>query len=208
MTEKLLFELITPGSASLNEVSTAIPPDQIAAAETKQLIAAMLAIASGRQGDIEKKTMVGLAAPQLGINKRVIVVDVTSTGMGEVPELRAYINPVITARSSQTELGREGCFSTGNVCGAVERASEVTIEAYDQAGKLVKEQYIGFTARIFQHEVDHLDGIRFPDRITEVSNLHWVEDEQFGDYREQWLTWPTHCDRKTWEAVKSDQKSN
>jgi peptide deformylase len=208
MTKKPPYELVAPESASLNGVSVAVPVKELAAADTQQLIVAMLAIANGTQGDKNVRTMVGLSAPQVGANKRIIVVDVTSTGMGETPELRVYVNPVITERSSATEPGREGCFSTGNICGIVQRASEITIEAYDRDGERVVERHKGFTARIFQHEVDHLDGIRFPDRIMNDSNLHWVEPEKFGDYREHWQTWPTHCSRSIWEAMKSGQKSN
>ncbi len=208
MMEKPLFELIAPESALLNGVSVVVPVREIVAAETQQLIDAMLATATGIQGDKNVRTVVGLAAPQVGVNKRIIVVDVTSTGMGETPELRVYVNPVITERSSATEAGREGCFSTGNICGIVQRATRITVRAYNREGEPVQEQYEGFTARIFQHEVDHLDGVRFPDRIEDDSQLHWVEADQFGDYREHWQTWPTHCSRSTWEAMKAGQTSN
>jgi len=165
----------------------------------------MLAIANGIQGDKNKRTVVGLAAPQVGISKRIIVVDITSVGMGEKPDLQVYINPVITNRSTETEIGREGCFSTGNVCGIVDRSSEVTVEGFDRNGVPLKEVYRGFTARVFQHETDHLDGIRFPDRITDDADLHWVEPDQFGDYREQWRQWGVHCTRDAWETVKSSE---
>lgn len=208
MTKKLSFELIAPKSASLNKVSAAVPLDEISSNETQLLITAMLAIATGIQDDKKVRTMVGLAAPQVGTNKRIIVVDVTSTGMGETPELRVYVNPFITERSPETEAGREGCFSTGNICGIVQRASQITIRAYNREGEPVQEQHKGFTARIFQHEVDHLDGVRFPDSIEDDNKLHWVEPERFGDYREHWQTWQAHCDRSVWEAMKSGHKSN
>ena len=146
--------------------------------------------------------MVGLAAPQLGISKRIIIVDVASTGMGGTPDLRAYINPKIVERSDQTEQGREGCFSTGNVCGIVERSSNIGIEALDRDGNPLSENWDSFTARIFQHEIDHLDGIRFPERIKDDTKLHWVEPEQFGEYRVHWADWAELCPRATWEAVK------
>jgi Polypeptide deformylase len=65
----------------------------------------------------------------------------------------------------------------------------------------------GFTARIAQHETDHLDGIRFPDRIPvdQPDKLHWVEPEQFPDYRLNWATWKQLCPRERWEAMKQGE---
>ena len=197
------LEPVPPSSDNLNQPSLEIVPADILSADTQWLIIEMEAIANGTQGDAKTRTMVGLAAPQVGVNKRIIVVDVTSTGRGEVPDLRVYVNPVITPLSPATELNREGCFSAGNVCGVVERASQVLVEAYDRNGNPIHETYSGFTARIFQHETDHLDGIRFPERISDDSRLHWVEPNQYGEYREQWPDWPVKCSREAWEAIKS-----
>lgn len=195
--------LVSPSSQILNEVAEPISPKIIRSPEIQALIDAMLSIAQGEQGDAKRKTMVGLAAPQVGISKRIIIVDTTSTGMGETPHLQVYINPVITKRSKQTEPGREGCYSTGNVCGIVERATEITIEAHDRNGQPVSETWSGFTARIFQHEVDHLDGIRFPDRIHDDTKLHWVEADQFDEYRIHWSIWGVTCPRERWDAIKA-----
>ena len=208
MSEKIAkahLEPISPHSDMLSKRAEMVPPEAIASPDTQWIVDELLAIAKGLQGDKKKRTMVGLAAPQVGVSKRIIAVDVSSTGMGEKPNLRVYLNPVIASRSSTTEIGREGCFSTGNVCGIVDRASHITIEAYDRDGNPVREDYRGFTARIFQHEIDHLDGIRFPDRITDDINLHWVEPGQFGDYREHWRDWNKHCTRETWEAIKAPE---
>lgn len=199
------FGLISPEATSLNITSAMVPVEQISSKKTQELIDAMLAIANGKQGNKKLRTMVGLAAVQIGVNRRVIIVDVASTGMGEKPQLRVFINPIITSQSSKTEAGREGCFSTGNVCGIVQRPVKITVEAYDREGKFITEKYNGFTARVVQHEVDHLEGIRFPDRITEDSDLHWVQGEEFGNYREHWQNWPTHCARSTWESIKLGQ---
>ncbi len=201
---KAHLELIPPKSKTLNQRSAELAHNLVKSRETQWIIDEMMAIAKGTHSDDKKRTMVGLAAPQVGINKRIIVVDVASTGHGENPDLRAYINPLITARSATTEIGREGCFSTGNVCGIVDRAREITIQALNRDGEVVNESYIDFTARIFQHETDHLDGLRFPDRITDDKRLHWVESDQFGDYREHWQDWSILCARDTWESIKTE----
>lgn len=193
---------VAPSAEILNEKATDIAMTEILSHETQWLVDEMFKVANGTQGDTKRRTMVGLAAPQLGISKRIIIVDVASTGMGETPDLRAYINPKIVERSDQTEQGREGCFSTGNVCGIVERSSNIGIEALDRDGNPLSENWDSFTARIFQHEIDHLDGIRFPERIKDDTKLHWVEPEQFGEYRVHWADWAELCPRATWEAVK------
>lgn len=200
--QKQSFDLIPPSSEILNTVSDEIEPSSIISKEVQDLIDGMLDVANGEQGDTKRRTMVGLAAPQLGVAKRIIIVDTASTGMGEAPELQAFINPKIVAKSEITEQGREGCFSTGNVCGNVDRSSEVVVEAFNRKGELVSGTWTGFTARIFQHEIDHLDGIRFPDRITDETKLHWVEPDKFGEYRTKWVDWDEFCPRERWEAIK------
>lgn len=200
------LELIPPESQSLNEISHAVSVDEFTSTETRELIAGMFLVAKGLQSDAQKPTMVGLAAPQLGLHKRVILVDVTATGSGSEPLLRVYINPVIVSHSPDYEIGREGCFSTSSICGVVPRFREVTIEAFDEEGNRLNETHTGFTARIFQHEIDHLDGVRFPDRITDDANLHWVEPNAFGAYRERWSEWDVRCDRETWERLKKGDK--
>ncbi|MGH9856743.1 MAG: peptide deformylase, partial [Acidobacteriota bacterium] len=119
-------------------------------------------------------------------------------GGGEQPDLKEFINPEIIESSDELEEGREGCFSTSRVCGIVERAKKVRVRAYNRQGELFEHEFEGFPARVAQHEIDHLDGIRFPDRITDDRNLHWVEENEFGDYRENWRNWAVNCSREKW----------
>ena len=149
--------------------------------------------------------MVGLAAPQLGISKRIIVIGIDADGMGKNPDFKVYVNPHVTRRSAEINIDREGCYSTGRVCGIVERADSINITALDRFGNAVAETHDGFVARIFQHEVDHLDGLRFPDRITKADDLLWVEPADFGEFREHWQDWPAKCSRDKWEAIKHGQ---
>lgn len=197
------LKLTEPTDPILNKRAEEISVEDISSDEIKNLIDDLLALAKGKQGDPKRRTMVGLAGPQVGVLKRIIVVAVKATGLGEEPDLNIFINPEIVERSKENEEGREGCFSTGHICGIVSRAHEVTVRAFNREGKLIQETFSGFVARIFQHEIDHLDGIRFPDRIDDDEHLHWVKAEEFGEYREHWQHWDKHCSRDTWEVMKS-----
>lgn len=195
--------LVPPGSDILNQVAMAVPESSIKAPAFQVLIDAMLAFARGEQGNAQRPTLVGLAAPQVGIPRRIIIVGVNAEGKGEVPDLKAYINPKLVRRSRETALYREGCYSTGSVCGVLKRSALIKVQALDSSGTVVEEEHEGVPARIFQHEIDHLDGIRFPDRVTDDKRLHWVPPEEFGQYREHWQDWPKLASREQWTAIKT-----
>ena len=194
---------VPPSSKILNQVAEPVDVKDIKSPEIQKLISKLLIVAKGRQGDASFPTLVGLAAPQIGFSKRIVIIGTNSVGDGKQPQLEVFINPELTNFSEDTVDGREGCFSTSRVCGIVERFSQVTIEAYDKNGIKFKRILEGFPARIAQHEIDHLNGTRFPDRIKDDSMLHWVEEDQFGEYRKNWKSWATLCPRSKWLAIKS-----
>lgn len=197
------LHLVPPSSKILNEVAKAVLVPDIASPKMQELIKQLFDVAYGLQGDAKKPTLVGLAAPQIGVALRVILVDIDADGSGSTPNLQEFINPEIIFIDKETVEGREGCFSTGRVCGIVKRSKKVRITGYDRSGNIINYELEGFPARVAQHEVDHLNGIRFPDRITDKKKLHWVEENEFGDYRNQWRTWDKLCSRKTWNEIKS-----
>jgi peptide deformylase len=115
---------------------------------------------------------VGLAAPQIDIPLRVIVVEYADEEKeGVSPKLYAVVNPEITRFSKDTEIGTEGCLSIPGIVGDVDRPLAVTVKGLDRRGKPVRIKAQGWLARIFQHEVDHLDGILFTDRAERVWEL-------------------------------------
>jgi peptide deformylase len=205
-TEGTIEQQVPPGSEVLNLIAKELPLADIKSAETQALIDKLFRIAYGRQGDAQFPTLVGLAAPQIGVSKRVVIIGMNAVGGGEQPELKEFVNPKIIDSSDETEEGREGCFSTSRVCGIVTRAKQVTVMAYDRSGSQFEHTFDGFPARVAQHEIDHLDGIRFPDRITDDAKLHWVEEAEFGDYRKNWQNWSVNCSRKRWFDIKSGKK--
>lgn len=115
---------------------------------------------------------VGIAAPQVGINKNLIWVQRFDKA-GEPFEF--FINPKIIWRSKLTRLGAEGCLSIPDRREDIERSYTIRLQYWDKKGNIIEENIEGFTAVIFQHEVDHLYGILYPDRLAEQATLENLE---------------------------------
>jgi len=112
---------------------------------------------------------VGLAAPQVGVLERVIVVEFGDELDDQAPlKLFTLVNPEINRYSEESETGVEGCLSIPGFLGEVERAEKVLVKGFNRHGQPVKIKAGGWLARIFQHEIDHLDGILFTDRAEKV----------------------------------------
>lgn len=108
---------------------------------------------------------VGLAAPQIGISKRILVVDV-----GDDNGLVEMVNPVILEQEGE-QLGPEGCLSIPNLNGDVRRAEHIVVEGQDSGGNRFTVKASGYFARAFQHEIDHLNGILFTDLAESVYDI-------------------------------------
>ncbi|MBU2610239.1 MAG: peptide deformylase [Chloroflexi bacterium] len=112
---------------------------------------------------------VGLAAPQVGVSERLIVVEYGDDDDEDIPKkLYVLVNPEIKSFSQETEVGVEGCLSVPGLLGEVERSLAVTIKGLNRHGQPVKIKAQDWLARIFQHEIDHLNGVVFTDRATKV----------------------------------------
>ncbi|MBU1000502.1 peptide deformylase [Patescibacteria group bacterium] len=237
------LKFLKPDDPGLRKIAKKIPQDQINSLGTIQIIETMLGIARKEQKSQDKPIMVGLAAPQIGILKRIILVDIEADGKslprrlsvkknqsknkaGKVRNLRislpkkdiplkglkVYINPEIVWQSKKEGEWYEGCYSTGRICGIVSRPIAVKIKAIvlknpsvkslpshdanttsgntQPIWSIVEEKHTGYTARIFQHEVDHLNGKLFIDHIKDQNNLHWVKESEFPLYKQCWKNWP------------------
>jgi len=140
------------GDPVLRQVAT---PVREITAEIKRIIADMTETMWHQVG-------IGLAAPQVGLPHRILVMDDGNGGA------QALINPVIESRSG-TIREEEGCLSLPGVFGVVERTKTITVRAMDADGKPVSLEATGLKARIVQHELDHLDGVLFIDRLPPVT---------------------------------------
>jgi peptide deformylase len=119
----------------------------------------------------------GLAANQIGVPLRVCVVK------GDENQIWGLVNPVIV-KSAGSQVGYEGCLSKPGWVGEVERYEAVVVKGLNRHGKQVRIKSTGFTARAFQHELDHLDGVLFTDRLTSLNTLRRVEDLEGEEHEE------------------------
>lgn len=120
---------------------------------------------------------VGLAAPQVAVPLRLIVVEYGEEENPDIPpKLYVMANPEIIRSSQATELGVEGCLSIPGFVGEVERSAEIVVRGQNRYGKPMKVKAKGWLARIFQHEIDHLNGVLFIDRTDKVWKLEEEKD--------------------------------
>ncbi len=122
---------------------------------------------------------VGLAAPQVGLLRRAVVVLETNVAEDAEPYMIELVNPEITERSGEQD-GAEGCLSVPGEFGLVKRPLEVTVKAQDRLGNWFEVKGEGLTARAFCHELDHLEGVLFTDITT-----HMLTPEELGQTAEE-----------------------
>ena len=119
---------------------------------------------------------IGLSAPQIGVLKRVLVYEYKkpkdSTDKTSDLQLTILINPEIIKTSAKTEMGEEGCLSFPNLFGQVERHKKITVRALGINNKEIKFYAKGLEARVIQHELDHLEGILFVDRLASPKQIY------------------------------------
>ena len=159
------------GHPVLRQKAKALPPDQVLQPAVQQLIDDMVETMVDCEG-------VGLAAPQVYQSLRLLVLgypDADPENPDDLP-LAVFINPEWVAQSAEQELGYEGCLSIPDLRGQVPRATWVEVRALDREGKPFALRAEGFMARVLQHEVDHLDGILFLDRMDDLSTLSFLEE--------------------------------
>ena len=171
-----ILKVARMGHPVLRTRASAIDPAAIGTPRIQQLIDDMFDTMGEYQG-------VGLAAPQVHESLRLFVAGFAPDDDGEersrVP-LMALINPEITPIGPETTEDWEGCLSIPDIRGRVPRARQISVRAFDRHGKRVELKASGFTARVIQHETDHLDGVLFLDRMKSFESLTFLDE--FGRY--------------------------
>jgi peptide deformylase len=175
-----ILKVARMGHPVLRARARALEPAEIRSPRIQQLIDDMLDTMHEYQG-------VGLAAPQVHESLRLFVAgfppsrdrkDDEDDG-DRFPEV-VLINPEVRADGPESVEDWEGCLSIPDIRGRVPRARRVTVRAYDRRGKPIEMQASGFSARVIQHETDHLDGILFFDRMRSFDSLTFLDE--FGRY--------------------------
>jgi peptide deformylase len=134
---------------------------------------------------------VGLAAPQVGVSERVIVVELPEDA--EDPQsgkLYEFVNPEIVRASAEEVEGEEGCLSIPDIIGDVWRARSVVIKGQDRYGKPQRLEAHDWLARVFQHEIDHVNGVLFIDRVEGPDKLRRLVKVVDEDGQERWRAVP------------------
>jgi len=169
--------VVQTGDKVLRETAKEIGLTEIKSAKIKKILAQMTkALSVAKDG-------VALAAPQIGVPLRVFIVlkeyteNKTAQELKEIkekkvkPEIVVFINPKITKISKKKQTVREGCLSVVGIFGAITRAEKVTVEAYNKKGEKFTRGASGLLAQIFQHEMDHLNGILFTDTARNLEKI-------------------------------------
>lgn len=162
--------IVQAGAAVLRARASDVPRERIATEEMQALVAKMVAAMRHAPG-------VGLAAPQIGVSLRVIVLEDREEYIAKITEaerkerdrapfpVRVFFNPVLTHVGEERAMFFEGCLSVAGYVGLVERSAEVEVSGLDEHGAPQTWRVRGWPARILQHEVDHVDGTLYVDRM-------------------------------------------
>lgn len=170
-----ILKVARMGHPVLRAKALPVPPSQILAPSVQRLINDMFET-------MREYTGIGLAAPQVHEGVRIFVAGVRDGVPGEVVNedddmpFLALINPEVTLITEPTHEGWEGCLSIPDVRGLVPRAKEIRVQGFDREGRTVAFTATGLPARVIQHEVDHLDGVLFMDRMATLHSLTFMEE--------------------------------
>jgi peptide deformylase len=166
-----ILKVARMGHPVLRERCKPLDPAQIAGPEVQRLIRDMLETMIEYNG-------VGLAAPQVYVPVRLLIAGGETDEDGR-PRLRVLINPEVTVLDQERREGMyEGCLSIPGLRGYVERPAHIRVQALDERGRKIDLELEGYPAIVMQHEIDHLDGILYLDRIEDLAKLGFEEEVQ------------------------------
>jgi len=173
-----MAKLVEESHPALHTIAEEVTPEEFSNGFLKKLVKDMKSALHSY--NVEGFTAVAIAAPQIGISKRVFLVEDQSEDRDSLPSLVA-VNPSIIKHSKKTHVVGEGCLSVPDRYGAVKRHKNVTFKALDENGEEYERGAGGLLAQIIQHETDHLDGILFVDRAEKVWNKGEVSDKKLTE---------------------------
>ncbi|KKR07594.1 MAG: Peptide deformylase [Parcubacteria group bacterium GW2011_GWC2_39_14] len=151
----MIYKILTHPNKELRKKSQKVLVAEICTPEKQKFLINMSKTMITKDG-------IGLAAPQIGVLKRIITIAYKD-------KVLVLINPILTKKSWLKEVEEEGCLSVPGVYGLVKRHHKLFVTAYNEQGKKVEFEAKGLLARIIQHEVDHLDGVLFIDKVIKIT---------------------------------------
>ena len=144
------------------------------AAPVTRFDAELAALVADMDETMRAQSGAGIAAPQIGVSARVVIFELEDNPryphVAPVP-YTVLVNPLVTALTAEQDEGWEGCLSVPGMRGLVPRFRRVRYRGFDLEGQPIDRTVDGFHARVVQHEVDHLDGILFPQRVRDLRNF-------------------------------------
>ncbi|MGE5093939.1 MAG: peptide deformylase [Betaproteobacteria bacterium] len=148
------------------------PVEQLGTPELRRLVQDMTETMKAKNG-------AGLAAPQIGVSQRVVIFGVEHNPRypdAEPVPFTVLVNPKLVMLTRQVEEDWEGCLSVPGMRGLVPRYTKLRYSGFDAEGNAIEREATGFHARVVQHECDHLDGILYPQRMTDLSKFGFIEE--------------------------------
>lgn len=169
-----MIEIVQNGNKVLRQIAKEVTEKEFGSTKLAQILEDM------RKALDSQDDGVALAAPQIGVSKRIFIVSPKVFRDKDISKKLPliYINPVITKISKDKKKMDEGCLSVRPLYGIVKRASRATVEAQDEKGESFSVAASGLIAQIFQHETDHLDGVLFIDKATNVVSMNLDKNEK------------------------------
>ncbi len=168
----MIRQIVQIGNPALREIAKAVEESEISSKEIQSLVDDLIETMRNANG-------AGLAATQIAIPYRICVIEVNKNPRypykPDIP-LTVLINPKVTFLTEDRINVYEGCLSVPNIRGRVNRCPEVRIEGFDRDGKSLNFVAKGISAGTFQHELDHLDGLVFTDRMDDASSLTTIDE--------------------------------
>lgn len=165
-----MTDIVQKGHEALSSISQPVAPEEISSTRISDIIARM------REALYATKDGVAIAAPQIGENVRIFLIHEKAFEDTTGEEL-VYINPEIINASKKMKKMDEGCLSVRGYYGTTERHAQATVRAHNEKGEAFERGGGGLLAQIFQHEIDHLDGILFTDHAKGVQKVPDQENE-------------------------------
>ena len=174
-----LLKIARLGHPAIRKGAQSLSPDDLTSLDFQQFLDHLIDTMRDADG-------VGIAAPQVHIPQQVVAIEVDPNnprypGYPQIP-LTILVNPLILAHSSETEEDWEGCLSVPDLRGRVPRWTSLTVQGLDRHGNPMEITAKGFFARVIQHELDHLQGKVFLDRLPDLSTVSYLRE-----YQQYWL---------------------